>query len=238
MEGSGQKQADYTQTEQTGTHLGDSAVIDLFLEAKTTSKECHAHNQEKVCQDGAKQRSLDDTDLILDQGNDEDDQLHGVSESDVDESSNCVTQTTGDTLGGVTEKSSERNDGHCIHREDDGWVETCSLAGNTHWYKDQKDIDPAVADGIFGVVRETDGSVSHAARKARLCVGFRDGPWGRVLHGDIHLSILRRFFGRIRVGGLLGGSLFCQAARRGVSFRPRVNPVYGYEQGWSCAAEI
>lgn len=64
-----QQQTDDTQREQTSAHLGDSAVVDLFTEAEAAEEERHAENEQQVGQDGPEKGRLDDTDLILGEGN-------------------------------------------------------------------------------------------------------------------------------------------------------------------------
>ena len=125
-----------TQTQQASAHLSDGAVVDLLSVAETSQEESHAKNEKQIGQDGAKERSLYNADLILDQSDDKDDQFDCISKSDVDQSSDGVTKATGNTLRGMAEQSSQGNDSHCIHREDYGWVETRGLAGDTHRYED------------------------------------------------------------------------------------------------------
>ena len=72
-----------TQAQQASTHVGDSAVVDLFTEAKTSQKEGHAKNEKQVGQDGAKNRSLYNANLIFGESNDEDNELDCVAESDI-----------------------------------------------------------------------------------------------------------------------------------------------------------
>lgn len=108
-----------TQTEQASTHLSDSAVVDLLSVPEATKKESHAKDEKQVGQDGAKQRSLYDADLVLDQSDDEDDQFHSVSEGDIEQCTEAVAETTSHALGGVTEQTGQRNDGNCVQCEDD-----------------------------------------------------------------------------------------------------------------------
>lgn len=92
-----------TQAQQTSTHVGDSAVVDLLAEAKTSQEEGHAKNKKQVGQDGAKYRSLYNADLVFGQSDDEDDEFDCISESDIEQCTNGVAKTTGHAFGGVTE---------------------------------------------------------------------------------------------------------------------------------------
>jgi len=154
-----------TQAQQASTHVGDSAVVDLLSEAKTSQEEGHAKDEKQIGQDRAKQRSLYDADLVLDQSDDEDDEFDSIAKSDIEQCTNGVTETTGYTLGGVTEQTSEWDDSDCVQGEDNGRAHVCSLGCNTDRYEDQQDVDPAVAESILGVNDEAfaglDGTGGH-----------------------------------------------------------------------------
>jgi hypothetical protein len=61
-------QADDAETEETCTHLSDGAVVNLLSVAQSTEEETHSQNEKKVGEDRAKQRRLDDANLVLGQG--------------------------------------------------------------------------------------------------------------------------------------------------------------------------
>lgn len=159
------QQAHDTQTQQASAHLSDSAVVDLLSVAETSKKEGHAKDEKQIGQDGAKQRSLYDADLIFDQCDDEDDQLDGVSKGDVEECTKGVAKTACDTLGGVTEQASEWDDGNSVHRKDNSRAQVGSFGCNADRYEYQQNVDPAVADGILGVndkaLASLDGTGGH-----------------------------------------------------------------------------
>jgi len=134
-----------TQAQQTSTHVGNGAVVDLLSESKTSQEESHAKNEKQIGQDRAKQRSLYDADLILDKGNDEDDELDCVAESNVEQCTDGVTKTTGHAFGGVTEQAGEWDDCDCVQGEYNGRAHMSSLGCNTDRYEYQQDVDPAVA---------------------------------------------------------------------------------------------
>lgn len=192
MESSGQQETCHTQTEQTGAHLGNGTIVDLLLETKTTKKEGHTQDEEQVCQDGTQQRSLNDANLILDKSNNENDQLDGVTKGDVDQSSDRVTQAGGHALSGVTEESGQGDNGHGVHREDDGRVQADCPDDDTDRHEDQQDVDPAMAEGILGVVVEPAAAIAHANEQAWFGVVFLGGTWRRAgaLDCIVHLYIL------------------------------------------------
>ena len=138
-----------TQAQQTSTHVGDSAVVDLLSESKTSQEEGHAKNKKQVGQDGAKNRSLYNADLVFGKSDDEDDELDCVAESDIEQCADRITKTTGHAFGGVTEQSCKRHDSDCIQGEDDAWAHVSSLGCDTDGYEDQQDIDPTVAESIL-----------------------------------------------------------------------------------------
>lgn len=67
VECSREQQAHDSQTEHACAHLGDRAVVDLFLVSETSQKEGHSQNQKKIGEDRPQQCRLDDSDLIADQ---------------------------------------------------------------------------------------------------------------------------------------------------------------------------
>ena len=162
------QQAHDAQTQQAGAHLSDSAVVDLLPVAKTSKKESHAKNKKQIGQDGAKERSLYNADLILNQCNDEDDQLDSVSERDVEECTEGVTKTAGNTLSGVTEQTSEWDDGDSVHSEDNGRAEMRGFSRNTDGYEYQQHVDPAVADSILSVDHKALAGLDSACSHGRF----------------------------------------------------------------------
>jgi hypothetical protein len=154
-----------TQTQETSAHVGDSAIVDLLSEAKTSQEEGHAKDKKQVGQDGAKQRSLNNANLILNKSDDEDDEFDCVAESDIEQSTNGVAKTACYALGGVTEQAGEWDDSNGIEREDDRWAHVRSFSCDTNWYEYQEHVDPAVAKRILGVnhkaLASLDGTGSH-----------------------------------------------------------------------------
>jgi len=173
-----------TQAQQTSAHVGDCAVVDLLSEAKTSQEESHAKNKKQIGQDGAKQRSLYNADLILDKSDDKDDELDCVAESNIEQCANGVTKTTGHAFGGVAEQAGERHNSDCVQGEDDGRAHVSSLGCNTDGYEDQQNVDPTVADGILGVDEESFAGLDSAG-----------GHWEFRSNGGI--SAIWRLYGGI-----------------------------------------
>jgi len=73
-------------------------------------------------QDRAKDRSLNDSNLILDQSDDENDELDSVSEGDVEQGSPGVTHATSYTLGSMRKKACQGDDRDGIHGKDHSTV--------------------------------------------------------------------------------------------------------------------
>jgi hypothetical protein len=184
------QQTHNTQTQQASAHLSDGAVVDLLSVAKTSKKESHAKDEKQIGQDGAKERSLYDADLILDQCNDKNDQLDSISKGNVEECTEGVTKTTGNTLSGVTEQASERYDGDSVHSEDNGRAQMRSFGRNADGYEYQQHVDPAVADSILSVDDKALASLDSAGSHGRFgCRGGFSAISG--LYGGI--SIARSF---------------------------------------------
>lgn len=80
MERSGNDQATDCQGEKTGRGLGNDNVKVLLHAVDTASEEAHAHDKQQVGQDTADQRGLHNDDLVLDQGDDGDNQFDGITE--------------------------------------------------------------------------------------------------------------------------------------------------------------
>lgn len=159
-------------------------------------------------------------------GNIQDDQLYCISKGDVDECTHSVTQSTSDTLGGMAEQTGQGDDSYRIHGKDQAWIESSGLDRNTDRDEDEQHIDPAVAQGAFGVSGEANNSILHPdeqwALSGLIGIFFRLRA-GRVTYTFFHLSILSRSVLR----GLGVGLVLTLGIIRGrrVSFRPRVNPV-------------
>lgn len=232
MESSGQKETGHSQTEHTCAHLGHGAVVDLLLESQAAQQKGHTHDEQQVSQDRAQKRGLHDSNLVLDQSDDENDQLDGVAKGDVDQRADGVTQAASHALGSMAQQTRQGNDSDRVHCEDNSRTETCGLDGNAHWYKDQEDINPTVADGIRSMLAKPAAAISHTDEEVRFRVAVllrgycRSRPFG----WRIHFSIVRRGrlrdlpgreFGRRSVRGGWDATRGCV----GVSFRPRVNPV-------------
>lgn len=101
MKGGWQQQTHDAETKQAGAHLGDCAVVNLLLIAQAADEECHSQDEQEVTQNGAEQSSLYDTDFILGERDDEEDQLDSIPKRNVHQSTNRVTATDGYALGGM-----------------------------------------------------------------------------------------------------------------------------------------
>jgi hypothetical protein len=122
--------------------------------------------------------------LILDQSDDENDEFDRVAESNIEQSTNGVAETTRHTLSGVTEQTREWDDSDGVECENDGWTHMSSLSRNTEGYENQQDVDPAVADGVLGVDHKALASLDGAG-----------GHWGFGSSGGI--SAISRVYGGI-----------------------------------------
>lgn len=79
VEGSRDDQAAYRQREQTGCCLRHDDVEVLLHAVDAAGEETHAQHQQQVGKHTSDERGLHDEDLVLDQGNDGDDQFDGVT---------------------------------------------------------------------------------------------------------------------------------------------------------------
>lgn len=129
----------------------------------------------------------------MDSENIQDDQLYCISEGDVNERTHGVTQSTGDTLGGVAEQTGQGDDSYRIHGKDQAWIESSGLDRNADRDEHKQHIDPAVAQGAFGVAGEANNSILHpneqSALRGLIGIFFRLRA-GRVTYTFFHLSIL------------------------------------------------
>lgn len=161
--------------------MSNGAVVDLLSEAQATEEEAHSQNEEQIGKNGAQQGCLDDTDLILDQGNDEDDEFHGIAKRHVKQSAKCVAHLTGHGFSRKAKETSERNHGNAVHGEDDAAInaiDVCENDAQGHEY--EQDIEPAVGKD------EPEGSTKFLGKGALLLAIF------------ILVSVLR-------TGGCFGG---------------------------------
>ena len=90
-------------------------------------------------------------DLLVNQCDDEDDQLNGIAKRHIQQRAECVTHSSSHALGGMGKESRERHNGNGIHSENDAGIKVANMNGEPDWYKDQKDVDPAVEQGILRV---------------------------------------------------------------------------------------
>lgn len=79
VEGSRDDQAAYRQRQQTGCGLRHDDVEVLLLAVEATGEETHAQHQQQIGKHTPDERGLHDEDLVLDQGDDGDDQFDGVT---------------------------------------------------------------------------------------------------------------------------------------------------------------
>lgn len=95
----------------------------MLAEADAADEEDHAEDEKEIGEDGAEEGRLDELELALDEGDDGDDQLGGVSESRVEETAEGLADAQGEFFGAEGEKAGEREDGEEGKDEDDGVVE-------------------------------------------------------------------------------------------------------------------
>ena len=170
MEGSRQNKTADAQTEQTGTHLRDGAIVNLFSEAQSSKEECHAEDQQKIGQNRTEEGGLNDADLILCQSNDEDDQFNSITKGNVEKGANCVTKLSGHRFGGVAQKASQRNNGNSIDGENGTRGHARHIGhGDSHRNSKQQNVEPAMTDDFHGGSVESYGHIRPGLR-------FYDSP--------------------------------------------------------------
>lgn len=69
--------------------------------------------------------------------NSQNNQLHGISKGDINQRTDCVSQTACNALCSMTQQPSQGDDSYCVHGEDDGRVQPYSFHGNAHRHKDE-----------------------------------------------------------------------------------------------------
>lgn len=74
-------------------------------------------------------------------GDSQNDKLYGVSESHIQQCSDCIAHTTGDTLGRMTEEASEWDNGNSIQGKYDRWADTGEVDGYAYRHEDKEYID-------------------------------------------------------------------------------------------------
>lgn len=136
------------------------------------------------------------------------DQLHGVSKSDVEESTEGVTHIAGDRLGSKGQQAGEGYDSNAVHSKDDPSMNAGDLGdGDADGDKDKQDIEPAVSNGQAK-------AMAHLFDKCSLGLGFGGVGGIGILNGGLYerpLPLnLRRWSGWEVTGRLegIGASVF------------------------------
>jgi hypothetical protein len=198
VKGRWEQQTGNSKRQEACAHLRDSTVVDLLSESQATKQKAHAQDEQQIRQDGAKYRSLDDSNLVLHQCDDKDDQLDGISECDIHERANGVSQPHGNALGGVTEESSKGYDGYRVHGENNASTSASEVDGNTDRHKHQQNINVAGQEDVLEGEEEPNSHIfvgSGSTFAQRLSGGcrrrlyrrfgfaaarYRPGDWHRV----------------------------------------------------------
>lgn len=107
MERSGNDQATDCQGEKTGRCLGNDDVEVLLHAVDTAEEKAHSQDKQQVGQNTANQRGLHNDDLVLDQGNDGDDQFDGITERSVKQTADCFARAVL-LVSGFTYKTARR----------------------------------------------------------------------------------------------------------------------------------
>lgn len=74
----------------------------------------------------------------------QDDQLDGIAKRDIQEGAGGIAEFTSNTLGGMTEQPSQRNDGDGVHGKDNAGAGVHLRDGDADGHKDEEQVDLAV----------------------------------------------------------------------------------------------
>lgn len=146
------------KSEERGGGLGDGGVEVLLGATKTTKEEAEAHDEQEIGKNGADKRGLDNDNLVLDEGNDGDNELDGVAKGGVDETAEGLAGAQGDFLRGKAQHGSEGDDGDKVDDKDDGAINTLDIVeGDTYGGGDEENVDPGAEKGALELVGDGKG---------------------------------------------------------------------------------
>jgi hypothetical protein len=97
--------------EEVNVELCRPDRVSLFVESKTTSEECSAHDEETIRQNRTEHRRPHDVEFPFDEREDGDNQLDGVTECRIEESTESVSNAESEFFSSESEESGQRNDG-------------------------------------------------------------------------------------------------------------------------------
>lgn len=104
MVSDGNDNGDDGDGQQVDVDLRSPHSIPLLMESKSTSEVAHAEHEETIGQDGAEHGGLHDAQFTLDQSEDRNDQLDGVAEGGVEQTSEGVADAEGELFRCKSEK--------------------------------------------------------------------------------------------------------------------------------------
>lgn len=122
--------------------MRDQGVVELFLKFQTSQGHAHAEDEKQVGENTTDQRGLDNADLFLNQGDDEDDKLDGIAKTNIEQGGDGGTGSVRQTFCREGQKTSKRDDGDSIQGEVDVLIDTGAMNGDTSRNKDQEQIEP------------------------------------------------------------------------------------------------
>lgn len=91
-------------------HLSANDTIQLLVESETTGKVTHTEDEQYVGEDTTDHGGLDNVEFTLDQSENGDEQLDGVTKRRVEQTSPGITEPAGELLCGITQTTGERHD--------------------------------------------------------------------------------------------------------------------------------
>lgn len=137
MENGRYEQTHHTQGQERGTGLRDGRVVDLLPEPQTAEEEAHAEDQEDVSQYRAHKRRLNDSNLILAEGDYEDDQLDSIAKGDIHQSPHGIAHSAGYTLRRMAEQTGEWNNCNSVDTENHACRQMRETDSKPNWDKDE-----------------------------------------------------------------------------------------------------
>ncbi|KAH6607600.1 hypothetical protein Trco_003913 [Trichoderma cornu-damae] len=173
------------QGQHGGGGLGHDGVEVLLRAAQAAEEEAEAHDQQQVGEDGADERGLDNGNLVVDEGDDGDDELDGIAERGVEQAAEGLAGPEGDLLGGEAQHGGKGDDGDEVDDEDGDAADGVDVVdGDADRGGNQQQVDPRVEQRPLDLVGHGEGLLGvdvadEAALLVRLLglagVGLVDG---------------------------------------------------------------
>lgn len=112
---------------------------------KLGGKKRRSENQKQVDKDRSENRRLDDSDLVIFEGDDEKDQLDEVAEADVENGAHRVPGIAGNLLRNIREQGRQRHDRKSVEDEDEGRVDVENVGDIADGHEDEQKVKPRSA---------------------------------------------------------------------------------------------